>query len=246
MNQSLSKLKKLINQKDLTYNWQNCELLKLQLIWYVSLISLVIIKQYTFSQTTPLNSIFSYLFNLPIKLLVIAYLIYLLLFTKNFSLAEVGLTTNNYLAELNLGLKLSLPLPILNIILINLQHQQLDFNQLFTPLIKITSFNQLISSFFYFTVLTLFTLIPALAEELFYRGIIYNFFKERLGLLGGALISSFYYSLATLELSFGFLFSNFLAGIISIYLYERNSNIFSAVIWQSFYQTTLILYIVGF
>lgn len=236
----------LINKKDKQYSWTNYELIKYQLLWYLSLFLFSLTQKYNFPNLPQIDSLFHYLFGIPIKLLMIAYLIYILLFKKNFTLNQIGLTSNNYFTDFIVGIKISLPLPILTVILINLQHQHLDFNQLFQPLIKITSFNELITSFLYFIILVSIALIPAAAKELFYRAIIYNFFKERLGLMFGALLSSIYYSLASLQFSFGLMLSNFIVGGISIYLYERNNNLFSSLIWQSFYQATTILYIFGF
>lgn len=245
MGNSAENSKKLVSNKEKKYSWENYELIKYQLIWYLSLFLFSLTQKYNFPKFPQINALFNYLFGIPIKLLMIAYLIYILLFNKSFTLNQIGLTSNNYFADLSLGIKVSFPLPILTIILINLQHQHLTFNQLFKPLIKITSFNKLITSLFYFIILSLMVIIPALAKELFYRVIIYNFFKERLGIIFGALISSLYYSLASLQFNFGLMLSNFLIGGISIYLYERTDNIFPSLIWQSFYQTTTILYIFG-
>ncbi|SJZ99196.1 CPBP family intramembrane glutamic endopeptidase [Selenihalanaerobacter shriftii] len=239
-------LKKLITNKREGHIWKIKEVLQLQFIWYLTLGLLSLANKYNLPNTPELNSFMHYLFGIIIKLLLIAYLIYILLFQHNFSLNRIGLTSNNYLNDLKFGIKISLPFPILTIILINLQHQVLDLNQLFQPLIKITSFNQLITSFLYFILLLFLTLIPALAIELFYRVIIYDFFKERFGRLLGALSSSLYYSIVLLRFEFGFLLGHFLIGLISIYLYEKNNNIFPSIIWQSFYQATTILYVFGF
>ncbi|MBM7624022.1 CPBP family intramembrane glutamic endopeptidase [Sporohalobacter salinus] len=246
MKELTDNLKELVSNQNKEYLWENHELIQYQLFWYLSLFLFSLTQKYDFPKVSQINSFFHYLFGIPIKLLVIAYLIYILLFKKSLTLNQIGLTSNNYFTDLALGFKVSLPLPILAIILINLQHQHLNFNHLFQPLVKITSFDKLITSFFYFIILILIVIVPALAKELFYRVIIYNFFKERLGIIFGALISSCYYSLASLQFNFGLILSNFLIGGISIYLYERTNNIFPSIIWQSFYQTTTILYIFGF
>lgn len=240
-------LEKLLKGQKKRYTWKTREIVKLQLLWYLSLVLISLTQKYNFPNIPErLNAFAHYSFGITIKLLLMAYLFYILLFNHNLSLSRIKLSFKNNLTDLKMGIKISYPFSLLTILLINLQHQNLGSHQLFQPLIKITSFKELITSLFYLLLLNLLTLIPALLIELFYRVIVYEFFKERLGIFLGALISSLYYSLALLKLNFGFLIAHFLIGIISICLYERHDSLISAVIWQSFYQSTIILYVFGF
>lgn len=240
-------MKKLLAGQKKRYTWKTKEVFKLQLLWYLSLFITSLTQNYGFSNIPgKLNGFAHYSFEIIIKLLLITYLFYILLLKQNFSLTQIGLSFKNYLKDLKIGIKISYLFPLLTILLINLQSQHLNSQQLFQPLIKITSWKQLIISFFYLSLLIIMTLIPALAIELFYRTIIYEFYKERLGIFLGAITGSLYYSLALLKLNFGFIVSHFLTGIISVYLYERFNSLLPAIIWQSFYQGTIILYVFGF
>jgi len=239
-------LKKLIKGKKKKYTWKTKEIIMLQLLWYLGPLLISLAKDYNLPNIPEFESFFYYSFLLVIKLLIITYLVYTLLFKHNLSLSKIGLALDNYTKDLKLGLKVSYPLPILTILLINLQHQHLTFDTTFQPLVRITSIDELTSSILYFIILSLLSIIPALATELFYRIIIYNYFKERIGIIFGTLASSLYYALSLLEFNFGFLLHYFIIGIIAVYLYERNNSLISSIIWQSFYQTTSILYIFGF
>jgi membrane protease YdiL (CAAX protease family) len=225
--------------------WKIGEIFKLQFVWYLSLALVALTQLYNFPNIPDrFNALVHYSFSIIIKLFIIAYLLYVLLIKKDLPLTKIGLSAKSYIQDILLGIKISCPFFLLTILLINLQHQNLTFNKLFQPLIKINSLEELIISLFYLFLLTILTLIPAATIELFYRIIIYNFFKEKLGTLLGSLICSTYYSFTLLKPEL--LIIHFLIGLISVYLYERTNSLIPAIIWQSFYQSTIILYIFGF
>ncbi|MCK8824386.1 CPBP family glutamic-type intramembrane protease [Fuchsiella alkaliacetigena] len=239
-------IKELITNQKKEHNWNKKELLKLQLIWYLSLLLLSITEYYHLPNMPELESFFHFLAGISIKLLLIAYLIYTLLFKQNFSLKQIGLSSQNLFTGCKLGIKVSLPLLVMILLLIHLPQEHLNLNQKFQPLITVSSLEDLINSFFYFLTLLLLTIVPALATELFYRVVIYQFFKERLGVLLGGIVAAIYYAITLLNFDPNLLLAHFLVGGISIYLYERSSSLIAAIIWQAIYQATIILYIFGF
>jgi uncharacterized protein len=66
------------------------------------------------------------------------------------------------------------------------------------------------------------------AEELFYRGVLYRFMRERWGIWIGALVSAVLFGAAHLKLSLGIAVG--IAGFVSALMYERSKSLWPSII----------------
>ena len=71
--------------------------------------------------------------------------------------------------------------------------------------------------------LFLSTIIGPIAEEIFFRGILYPLLKKRVGIIIAAIVSSLFFS--TMHMNLGLFLGVFVLGLLFTYLYEKTGSI---------------------
>jgi len=82
-------------------------------------------------------------------------------------------------------------------------------------------------------------LLGPFAEELFFRGVIYNFLRERWGMWAGAFGSAFVFAVAHFSISNAT--SAFVIGIFFAVAYERSKSLWTSVLMHAAFDTTILL-----
>lgn len=70
--------------------------------------------------------------------------------------------------------------------------------------------------------------LAPIAEELFFRGLLYDFFRQKTGVRGGILISSILFGLAHFD-SLAVVLSSFVMGLVMAYAVERTRSLWIAI-----------------
>lgn len=71
-------------------------------------------------------------------------------------------------------------------------------------------------------------ILAPISEELFFRGLIYDWFRQRWGIWASILLSSAWFSLGHID-SLGVVASSFLMGVVIAYVYERTKSLWFAI-----------------
>jgi hypothetical protein len=71
-------------------------------------------------------------------------------------------------------------------------------------------------------------ILAPISEELFFRGLIYNWFRQRWGMWVSILLSSIWFSIGHID-SLGVVASSFLMGGVIAYVYERTRSLWFAI-----------------
>ena len=83
-------------------------------------------------------------------------------------------------------------------------------------------------------------IISPIYEEIFYRGLLYRFFRSKYGLLAGMLISSFIFMIVHIP-TFNSLPYTFLSGLIFAWTYEKTKSIYPAMIIHGFFNGIAVI-----
>ncbi|GAB6138757.1 CPBP family intramembrane glutamic endopeptidase [Halanaerobaculum tunisiense] len=216
------------------------QLLKLQAIWYLINFLIIFCQHYVQFEIPYFNDFYHIIFKVIGRSFFIPYLLYWATI-HDLSFRDLGITTNNLWLNLKLGTKISLVL-LAGIIIINLSLTTAEIN----PLVMINDLKDLTTTLLYLPLLVIGYLIPALSKELLYRGIVYHYWRTKLGWTIGLLISNLYYVISYFDFTLGHLIIYLLVGLITTYLYYKTKSLVASVLFQTIYQASLTLYLFSF
>ncbi|AGB40239.1 CAAX amino terminal protease family [Halobacteroides halobius DSM 5150] len=216
------------------------DLIKLQLIWYLTNFLIIFCQNYIQFELPYFNDLYQIIFKVIGRSFFISFLLYWTTI-YNLSFEELGIKFKNFLEDFEIGLEFSLFL-LLGIIIINLSISE----KIIHPLVKISNLTELTLSLFYFGIVVISYLIPAFSKELLYRGLLFYYFKDKLGAKLGFIVSNLYYVVSYLDLRPGSIIIHLLVGIITTYLYYKTESLIASTIFQTIYQASLIVYLFSF
>lgn len=218
----------------------------LQLFWFLLNGFIILSQQFTFSLRN-ITDFFHFLYFMSGRLLMIPIILYFATILDEQSFSKLGLTLRDLKENLWLGIQLNLPLLFMVILFMNLPlgGGSLD-NGALKPLFTITHPVDLGKSLPYLLPLAGVTLLPALAEELLFRGVFWPIFRRYFGIYIGILLNASYYAFIFFEFQGELFLIKFCVGLICCILYHRTQSLVAPVTFQTLYHAIFILYLFGF
>lgn len=218
----------------------------LQLFWFLVNGLIILSQQFTFT-LKDITDFFHFLYFMSGRLLMIPIILYFATILEEKSFSSLGLNLNDFKPNLKLGLRLNLPLLVMVLLFVHLPFSggTLDGGSL-NPLLAIMEPEDLGKSLLYLMPLTLLTILPSLAEELLYRGILWPIFQKYFGLYLGLPLNALYYAFIFFEFQVEIFLIKFCVGLICTYLYHRTQSLVGPVTFQALYHAIFILYVFGF
>ncbi len=218
----------------------------LQLCWFMINGLIILSQQFTFPDRE-ITDFLHFLYFLSGRLLLVPLILYLGTIQGQRSFADLGLTLKNFGQNIKLALKLSLPLLVMVMLFINLPYSlELLEGEALNPLFTLSTPGSLTRSLLYLLPVTMITLLPALADELLFRGFLLPLFLSRFGVYFGIILNALYYAFIFFEFQREILIINLCVGLICAHLFYRTGSIITSTLFQALYHAIFILYLFGF
>lgn len=203
----------------------------------------MIAEQLFFEGSLFFTQLIHYLFFIFLRLVFIPVVLYFILYRYTLPVEKFGLTTKRFSHMVKLGLKVSCPIGLLIFIFVHLP--LVYTNSQLKPMIIATNPENIALSVVFFFLLVFMTLIPAFSEELLFRGLTFNFLKERLGTTTALFLNALLYGLFYLQFDLSFIGLRIVLGFFSTYLFWRSKNLIPSTILQACFHSAMILYVFG-
>lgn len=179
------------------------------------------------------------------QIILLVLLIFWLTHLYGISLQYFGLTYKNFKSGLLLFLKLALPFLIMLILVINWQLMEEPQGAIFNPLVKINGIEGLIVSLVYFFLWLGIFLLPSLATEILYRGLVSSFMANKWGRIFGGVFNAIYFALLVSPLKASWFLFYVILGIILYHSFQSRQNLWPGILYLSFVQAALVMYVFG-
>lgn len=220
--------------------------ISLQLFWFLLNGLIILSQQFTFS-LKDITDLFHFLYFMSGRLIMIPIILYFATILEERSFAQLGLTKKDLATNIRTGIRLNLPLLAMVLLFINLPLSSGASKALsFHPLFTIHDPSDLGQSLLYLLPLSFVAFLPALAEELLYRGILWPIFRKYFGIYVGILFNAAYYAFIFFEFQIEIFLLKFCVGLICAILYHQSGSLAAPVTFQALYHAIFILYIFGF
>ncbi len=219
------------------------KLLIMYLVWFFLTGFFEMTKQLVFEASPFLTQGIHYMFFITTRLIFIPIVIYFIIYRNSLSLESIGLTKKNFFSMVKVGIKISfITIPmILFLVHLPLVNSNIHLH----PMIKATSPEEIAISLVYFIFIFFMTFIPALSEELLFRGLTFPFLKERVGTWQALLLNAVLYAIFYLSFNPYMITLRIILGFFTTYLFWRSKNLIPSTILQAFIHSAFILYLFG-
>lgn len=219
------------------------DLLIIYLIWFFLQGFYEMTGQLVFPGSLFLTQAVHYCFFITVRLLFIPIVLYFILYRYSLPAEKIGLTLRRFWKMSKIGIKASIPLLPLILFLVHLP--LVYTNSQLKPMVTATTPEEIANSLVYFILIFFITIIPALSEELLFRGLTFTFLEERWGTFKALLMNPLIYGIFFMQFNLYLALLRIVIGFFTTYLFYRSRSLIPSTIFQALFHSAFILYLFG-